>query len=189
VSRAVDFRELLDISISFLVVFAVFGYRSIVSLDLGGVVAYLIATLTAFVLHELAHRSVAVARGAYARYEAWYPGLLIALILAIASRGSIVFVAPGAVKVYEFFSIPSIEAEIALAGPLANIVVAIACLLLGRIPALSYTAYIVGYVNAFLAFFNLLPIPPLDGYKVLRGRIVAWVVLFLISLLLLYLYH
>jgi Zn-dependent protease len=66
------------------------------------------------------------------------------------------------------------EAIVAVAGPLANIALAIIFALLIRsaeLLSLSQTfvtlAFQVVILNIFLAFFNLVPIPPLDGSKIL----------------------
>ncbi|MHB1330464.1 MAG: site-2 protease family protein [Minisyncoccota bacterium] len=64
------------------------------------------------------------------------------------------------------------EAFVALAGPLSNLVLAIIFGLALRFtgnPSMEFftiTATIV-YVNILLAVFNLMPIPPLDGSKIL----------------------
>jgi Zn-dependent protease len=90
---------------------------------------------------------------------------------------------------------------VALAGPAMNVLVAFACLLLlTHVPftgsALSQTVrdmfnLAVGY-NIFFAVFNILPVPPLDGSRVLSslssegGRLMAalepfgWVLLILL---------
>lgn len=66
------------------------------------------------------------------------------------------------------------EAIVAAAGPAANIAIAAIFALLIRfseVLALSSTfvqlSYSVIILNIFLAFFNLVPIPPLDGSKIL----------------------
>ena len=33
-----------------------------------------------------------------------------------------------------------------------------------------------GYINAFLGVFNMLPIPPLDGSKVLAWNVAIWAI-------------
>ncbi len=65
------------------------------------------------------------------------------------------------------------EAIVAGAGPLANIVIALVFGLLIRVfgETLSYSfisiAGLLVYTNILLALFNLTPIPPLDGSKIL----------------------
>jgi len=67
-------------------------------------------------------------------------------------------------------------ALVALAGPLTNILLAVAAAILLKIPFITNTnslilnlIYLILYsiveYNLFLAIFNLLPIPPLDGSK------------------------
>lgn len=62
--------------------------------------------------------------------------------------------------------------QTALAGPMSNFILAILFALLYRFVALpSELAVIIFlgiYLNIFLMFFNLLPIPPLDGSRLLR---------------------
>lgn len=66
------------------------------------------------------------------------------------------------------------EAKVAAAGPAANVLIAIVFGLLLQFSetlGLSQTFVSLGYsvivMNIFLALFNLLPIPPLDGSKIL----------------------
>ena len=63
--------------------------------------------------------------------------------------------------------------KVALAGPLSNVLILVILGLVARfgVNYLSPTAIgllgFVGYLNIFLAVFNLVPIPPLDGSKIL----------------------
>jgi len=68
------------------------------------------------------------------------------------------------------------EAKVAAAGPLMNIVIAVLFAALIRMaPALGLnTAFIeissyIVFINLLLAFFNMIPIPPLDGSKILTA--------------------
>jgi len=59
----------------------------------------------------------------------------------------------------------------ALAGPLTNIIIGFAFAVLYHLAAgvslIQQVCYLVVFLNFLLAFFNLIPIPPLDGSKVL----------------------
>jgi len=64
------------------------------------------------------------------------------------------------------------EAKVALAGPLSNFILALAFgLVLRFLPVFSLTFSgllgIIVYINLILMVFNLIPIPPLDGSKIL----------------------
>ncbi|MEL9940996.1 MAG: hypothetical protein QW348_04690 [Ignisphaera sp.] len=177
-----DFRELFDLIASAFVVFVIFSLPYINPPNYEMLVSYLLATATAFVFHELAHRAVARSKGVFAVYRAWYLGLLISLVLAIATRGTFVFIAPGAVEIYMPIYLPSIESSIAIAGPTTNVVISLLCIPLSMVPRISVYARVVGYVNSSLALFNLLPIPPLDGYKVFRYDVVRWGLAMILSI-------
>ncbi|HBV96908.1 MAG: peptidase [Peptococcaceae bacterium BICA1-7] len=67
---------------------------------------------------------------------------------------------------------------VSLAGPAANLIMAVlAAILLGaffyKIPYLDRITQYIIYINVILAIFNLIPIPPLDGSKILAGLIPA----------------
>ena len=75
------------------------------------------------------------------------------------------------------------EAKVAIAGPLGNLVIAVffgLCLrffeTVSSAPAMHSFLYLLGtivYINLILMFFNLLPIPPLDGSKILAAFLPA----------------
>ena len=184
--------EVIDLIISWLVLSVAFGAGYIYRGSLTGFIASLIAVATGFVFHELAHRYVAIKYGMIARYKAWYLGLAAALIVALITAkifgNPFVIAAPGAVVImhYGMYDITYIRREyrIAAAGPLANIAVALAALIAGHLvgPSWSYYVRFIGSVNAWLAFFNLLPIPPLDGSKIFRASLGTWVVLFVLAI-------
>ncbi|MCD4811545.1 site-2 protease family protein [bacterium] len=61
----------------------------------------------------------------------------------------------------------------ALAGPVSNLVVAILTAILYQILPdwylISYFLFIFATINLSLAIFNMIPVPPLDGHKIVNG--------------------
>jgi Zn-dependent protease len=70
--------------------------------------------------------------------------------------------------------------KISLAGPLTNLALAILFTPLVFIPALSEVGLVGVQVNLFLGAFNLIPIFPLDGSKVLDWDWRIWLVSILV---------
>lgn len=128
-----------------------------------------------FLLHELAHKVVAVRFGQVAAFRADYRMLGLAILVALAG---FLFAAPGAV--YHRGRITDREnGLIALAGPLTNVALAGLFVPLALAPGFPGAVGRMGvFVNVLLAAFNMLPFGPLDGRKVLAwNRLVFGVVL------------
>ena len=157
----------------------------LVSTFLGLPVALLVIA-PAFVLHEFGHKFAAQHYHYWAEYRMWTQGLLFAVLIAVLTThlgGKLIFIAPGAV----YFSARmghigsrSIEkyGKIGLAGPLVNLgLVSVFGLIAAysASPGIQNLAYLGAYVNAFLAIFNLLPFPPLDGQKIFTWDKRIWV--------------
>ena len=144
-----------------------------------------------FIFHELGHKFVAMHYGYYAEYELWPTGLIIALV---SSFFGFIFAAPGAVVIYSQGMEKKTNGIISIAGPIVNIILGlIFFLILGslgdfvytEVGAIVYLICVLGTrINFFLAAFNLLPIPPLDGSKVLSWSVPIWLVTFAIAALL-----
>jgi len=131
---------------------------------------------------------VAVHYKCFAQYEMWWNGLILALLLAVATNGGFVFAAPGAVVIYTVYQnkqglhqivlSPKQNGIISIAGALTNITIALLFFIFA--PTFTLTQSIV-YINTFLAAFNLLPIPPLDGSKVFYWNKLVWLGMMLLA--------
>lgn len=141
-----------------------------------------------FVLHELGHKAAASHFGYFAIYRAWMQGLVLAVIFAFVTAGRFVFAAPGAVYIWGRNITRREDGIISLAGPVVNYALAVFFLLLLSSPH-YFVQQIAGWgftVNAFLGLFNLLPIGPLDGAKVLRWNPTVWLIAFAFGLWMLF---
>ncbi len=174
-------QEIRDIAIALLVLTVIFSY--VISLSF---VESFVIIFVAFLLHELAHKFVAQKYGSVAFFKLWSFGIIIGIALMLVG---IIFVAPGAVVIYgRKFGLWKREKSrttiremgiVSVSGPLVNIVFALVSLILPGI----FFAHL-AYINAFLAFFNLLPIKPLDGSKVFTWKPWFWLALQLLTILL-----
>ncbi len=172
-------RELRDLAVAWLalgVAFTIFIDRTIANAALRGMIrpstlalalGVSLATVgVAFLLHELAHKVVAVRFGQVAAFQADYGMLFLAVMSALAG---FLFAAPGAV-VHRGRITARENGLIALAGPVTNLglaVVFLPVMLFG--PGLLELIGQRGVsINLLLAGFNMIPYGPLDGRKVIR---------------------
>lgn len=187
-------KEIRDLIISFIVIALGFtilysnGDYSHITLIFPVV---MIGVGVGFIFHELGHKFVAMHYGYYAEYELWPTGLLIALA---SSFFGFIFAAPGAVVIYSNGMEEKTNGIISIAGPIVNIILGlIFFLILGSLGNFVYTetgaiVYLICVlgtrINFFLAAFNLLPIPPLDGSKVMAWSVPIWLITFAIAAIL-----
>lgn len=148
-----------------------------------------LAILTGFFFHEMSHKLMARRYRLWAEFRMFPQGLLFALIFGIFF--GFVIAAPGAVNIWggaRRFEM----GKIAAAGPMANIVIgAITMIGYMEMGLDSFYGSVLGFicmVNVFLAFFNLIPLGPLDGKKIIIWNSMVWAVMFIVSLLLLTIY-
>ncbi len=144
----------------------------------------LVAVGTGFIFHELAHKHVALRYGAHAEFRMWKMGLMLALftgLLALFTPFKFLFAAPGAVYIYG----PNITRKqngiISIAGPITNIIIALVFFLLFTFFPFGFFGKMFGFgiiINLFLAMFNMLPIFPLDGSKVIAWDVKIWALVF-----------
>ena len=164
------------------------------SVIITGVFIPIITATIAIVPHEIAHRQTARNYGCNSRFILSFKGfivtLLINLISGITGFGFLVFVS-GFTGIFCRFGLLSkdIEGKTAFAGPVTNLAIAIiSLLLLFTLPSVNiYIAYLLFELfafNSYVAFFNLIPIPPLDGQKVMKWNVGIWGVALILALIL-----
>lgn len=146
--------------------------------------ASFIAVVTAFLLHELAHKAVAQRYGCFAEFRYFPMGLVLGVI---TGAFGFLFAMPGAVMISGSVG-PREHVRISAAGPGTNLVLAVGFIGLAVGLGASgnrfadFASILVGtvaFVNLFLGGFNLLPFPPLDGSKVFAFSKPVWVAMVL----------
>ncbi len=137
-----------------------------------------------FIFHELAHKYLAIYYGGKARFILNEKGLFLALL---SSFFGFIIALPGAVYIFTKLRLREYGIT-ALAGNLVNIFLSLLFLLLSSFFYISLggenALLLASKMNAFLAMFNLIPFPPLDGQKVISWSFVVWAVFFFLSLFL-----
>ena len=178
----------MAISISFAIIFL----RSIGRADIFTALLFLgISLLTVgigFVLHEMAHKFVAIKYGFWAEFRK--DPVMLVVAVAMAALVGIVFAAPGATVIYDING-RGISREqngwISASGPIVNLVLCIpfaGLLIYGGAGTASLSGSIITIigmiglqVNAMIAAFNMLPVSVLDGRKVFDWNIAVFVIL------------
>lgn len=129
-----------------------------------------------FILHELMHKFAAQRYGAIAGFRTSHNGLVLTLLTG--AFGFLLGV-PGATMIYASGFTRRQNGIVSLAGPLTNFAVFLVFFAISLIvPQGGYLAAAVSFtifISILLAFFNMLPIPPLDGSKVLAWN--KWIYL------------
>lgn len=156
--------------------------------------SYIAGIVVGMVVHEAMHRNVARKYGMASQYVTNPLGIIITLVSALLP---VKLIAPGYTKVYIYGPVSrrGMLRSVA-AGPASNMLMSLVALVVsaplrGLSPLASGWLNGFAEINSYLALFNLLPIPPLDGSKVIRWDLVLWVtmiassaVLFVVSLML-----
>jgi Zn-dependent protease len=144
-------------------------------------------TLTGFIGHELAHKFAAIHYNMHARFFLWPMGLGFAIVLSLITSGGFVFAAPGAVYIWGQNITKKQNGIISFVGPASNYIIALISLIIGIIIkytiGINYLMYLffgIATINLFLGGFNLLPIPPLDGFKIFIWNKYIWIISLLV---------
>ncbi|WP_181391284.1 peptidase M50 [Methanospirillum stamsii] len=187
----IPLRERRDLLVAWLALSAAFTLAMVWGQRLDPLIIgqfFVISLVTAgiaFIIHEMAHKFTAMKYGYWAEFQ--MNSMMLVVAVAMAALAGIVFAAPGATMIYGNQISREENGKISLAGPVSNLLLIIpfaALAFLGHTPGL-YLLAIIGVVgikiNAMIAAFNLLPIGPLDGAKILAWNPAVFAGVFLIA--------
>ena len=134
-----------------------------------------------FLAHELMHKFVAQRYGCWAEFRA--NNRMLLLMLVFSPR--VIFAAPGGVLISGHITART-NGIISLAGPVTNLALgcAFAAVTLVLPSALQPLSAYGMDINFWLFFFNMLPFPGIDGSKVWKWNKAAYIILFLLSIVL-----
>ncbi len=146
------------------------------------IIVSLFSIVLAFSAHEGAHRFVAIRLGAIAFFRKWNLGLILIIISSLL--GSL-FATAGAVQ-FTGVTDQSKIGKSALAGPATNIMIGgivYAIYLVGSFHGiLGFILMNVFKINLWLGLFNMIPIPPIDGAKILGWNLKIFLVVIALAL-------
>lgn len=175
-TRGFSRRELKEIVISVAVLalaFTLIYARSNTSLFNSNIVlntvcwfmVSIIIVSVCFLLHEFGHKFTAQRYGAWAEYRMYPQGLVISLVTSLIG---ILVAMPGAVYISGYIDAKK-NGIISIAGPGVNLILGALFMVLTFVTTgyVNIIVYLLAHFNIFLALFNMLPIPPLDGSKIL----------------------
>ncbi len=152
----------------------------------------ILGALLGVAVHEYMHMKTARVYGCRAGFAFSNLGLLLTLASGVLrsinllgfTRPPIAFIAPGYVVTYCREPSPRVQADIALAGPASNLMLAGLGYAIAQIlPELGQG---LALINTYLALFNLIPVPPLDGSQAIRGRPGLWALMLGLAVLMAY---
>ena len=186
VQHSTSSKELVDlfvawlgISFAFYLVFGAVLPNASFALTL---VLPLLVVGSSFVLHELLHKFTAQRFGFWSEFRANYVTLGLSILFAYVVH--IVFAAPGATMIYGPNITKRQNGIISAAGPLLNLGLGGLYLLLYLLAPLggllSYVGVYGFIINIWLSAFNLLPIGPLDGRKILNWGVLQYVAIVIV---------
>jgi Zn-dependent protease len=138
----------------------------------------LILVAVALAVHEIAHRAIALWLGYRSQYKAWLLGLVLGLVVAFVSNGTLVFIAAGSLIIthLEIHRLGKAHYElsykhlgwIAMSAPIANMLFAVLLksLEMGTGLSIFHKAMM---INIWIALFDMVPIPPFNGSRTFFG--------------------
>jgi len=147
-------------------------------------VMFVVSAITAgigFIGHELMHKYVAQRYGCWAEFRA--NNFMLGLMVVLSFFGFL-FAAPGGVIILNRVT-PRKNGIISLAGPATNIVLGVLFAALTLVLPAQFSAFAAFgmRINFWLGLFNLIPLPGIDGSKVLAWNKAVYFVALIVSVL------
>lgn len=174
------FISIVVLSIAFTLLFRNGSIFDFFELRLGEGMGYvglfgmcLLLVVMSFLFHEFGHKFMAQKYGLWSEFRMWPIGLVLTLVTSLIG---FLFASPGAVMIAGNMD-KKMNGMVSIAGPAVNIVLCV----IGIIGWLATNGtdfviffYMLTSLNAWLAIFNLIPVPPLDGSKIIYWNLIVW---------------
>ena len=174
------FISIVVLSIAFTLLFRNGSIFDFFELRLGQGMGYvglfgmcLLLVVMSFLFHEFGHKFMAQKYGLWSEFRMWPIGLVLTLVTSLIG---FLFASPGAVMIAGNMD-EKMNGMVSIAGPAVNIVLCV----IGIIGWLATNGtdfviffYMLTSLNAWLAIFNLIPVPPLDGSKIIYWNLIVW---------------
>lgn len=156
----------------------------------------LIIVFFSYFIHELSHKFAARKFGCLSTFKIWPAGIflgIMSMFFRLVGGWSIVFAAPGFVEIMPY-SFGRWGFKVAKLGPKEIGIISLAGVGINVLFAIVFRIFPDGIFrtlsdyNGFIALFNLLPIPPLDGSKIFMWRMWIWLFLIFVTVLTLFVF-
>ncbi len=180
-------KEVTHLAVAALVVLGIglsLGMSPKMVQSIGGVpmlFAFAVLVAASFLIHELAHKFTAQKSGLWAEFRIMLFGLILTAISIVSPLFKII--SPGAVVISGLTSKKNLG-KISIVGPLTNIVLSTVFLSASLLFPENLMFWLGFTINAWIAFFNLIPFGMLDGFKVFFWNKIVWALAFTTSLVL-----
>ena len=145
---------------------------------------FAVVMTVSFLTHEIAHKVMAQKTGMWAEFRLTTWGAVLTLVSVFLPFKMI---APGAMMIGGQAPSAKDMVKISVAGVITNMIFAASFLGLAfSLPINDYSGmlFFAGYINSFMALFNLIPFGVLDGYKLFLLNKKLWILAFIPSVIL-----
>jgi Zn-dependent protease len=133
----------------------------------------LVASFSAFGLHELGHKVLAERFGFRSEFRLFPLGLIVALFTSIFG---VIISLPGSVQINGVID-RELSGKISIIGPIINLIIgiifSISAIFVGGELFLIFS--FTGSINLIVALLNMIPFPPLDGFNIIRWNFYLYI--------------